>query len=94
LRDELLEKCADQLAEIRQQFGEQALSYLAEAPSLDIHYPVLQYPSKVKSFNLDTNPSVAGVLQGIKGQYLLLDSGVINIRKFAGYEIEVLDQVV
>ena len=92
LRDNLLEKCTDQLAGIRQQFGEQALTYLAEASSLDIHYPVLHYPSKVKSFNLDTNPTVAGVLQGIKGQYLLMDSGVINIRKFAGYEIELLDQ--
>ena len=64
---------------------------MSEAASLDIDYPVLHFPSKVKSFNLDTNPNVAGVLQGIKGQYLLLDSGVINIRKYAGYEIEVLD---
>jgi hypothetical protein len=31
---------------------------------------------------------VSGVLQGIKGQYLLLDTGVINIRKFTGYEVE------
>jgi hypothetical protein len=28
------------------------------------------------------------VLHGIKGQYLLLDTGVINIRKFSGYEVE------
>ena len=28
-------------------------------------------------------------LLGIKGQYLLLDSGVINIRKFTGYQVEV-----
>jgi hypothetical protein len=27
-------------------------------------------------------------LQGVKGQYLLLDTGVINIRKFSGYEVE------
>jgi hypothetical protein len=32
---------------------------------------------------------VEGVLQGVKGQYLLLDSGVINLRKFTGYEIQV-----
>ena len=91
LRDNLLATCAEQLAGIRQQFGKLALIDLAEANSLDIHYPVLQYPSKVKSFNLDANPSVAGVLQGIKGQYLIFDSGVINIRKYAGYEIEILD---
>ncbi|MEQ1543530.1 DUF2797 domain-containing protein [Methyloglobulus sp.] len=28
------------------------------------------------------------LLQGIKGQYLLLDTEVINLRKYSGYEIE------
>lgn len=50
-------------------------------------FPVQQYPLKVKSFNFDTTPQVKGVLQGIKGQYLILDTGVINLRKFGGYEI-------
>ena len=30
---------------------------------------------------------IDGVLAGIKGQYLILDSGVLNIRKFSGYKI-------
>ena len=30
---------------------------------------------------------VKGTLEGIKGQYLILDQGVLNIRKFAGYEV-------
>jgi len=30
---------------------------------------------------------VEGVLQGIKGQYLILDTGVINLRRFTGYEV-------
>ena len=47
------------------------------------------YPLKVKSFNFDKTPEVSGVLQGIKGQYLIFDTGVINIRKFGGYKIEV-----
>ncbi len=51
-------------------------------------YPVQRYPEKVKSFNLDKDPLVAGVLEGIKGQYLLLDGGVINLRKFTGYRVE------
>lgn len=89
LRDELLAKCTDDLGAIRRQFGADAMTYLPDATTLDIHYPVLHYPAKVKSFNLDKDPSVTGQLQGIKGQYLLLDSGVINIRKFAGYEVEV-----
>lgn len=52
-------------------------------------YPVREWPQKVASFNLDKTPEVAGVLQGIKGQYLILDGGVINLRKFSGYRVEV-----
>jgi hypothetical protein len=51
----------------------------------DLHYPALAYPSKVASFNLDKEPRVAGRLDAIKGQYLILDNGVINIRKYGGY---------
>jgi hypothetical protein len=61
---------------------------LADESGVDIHFLVDSYPVKVKSFNLDKNPEVSGVLHGIKGQYLLLDTGVINIRKVTGYEIE------
>lgn len=89
LRDALLIKCADRLESIRNQAGGQALEYLANEKPLEIHYPVRQYPQKISSFNLDADPSISGVLLGIKGQYLLFDSGVINIRKYTGYEVEV-----
>ncbi len=56
------------------------------------HYPVLEYPQKVKSFNLDRDPLAAGVLQGIKGQYLIFADGVINLRKYTGYQVEVGEQ--
>ena len=87
-RDELINICSTELAEISQRFGLQAFELLLNEPVVDIHFPVDSYPVKVKSFNLDKNPDVFGVLHGIKGQYLLLDTGVINIRKFAGYELE------
>ncbi len=87
-RDELLITCAAELTEIRQRFGTKSLTLLPDEPVVDIHFPVDNYPTKIKSFNLDTHPEVAGVLHGIKGQYLLLDTGVINIRKFSGYEVE------
>ena len=76
------------MAEIAQRFDPQAIEFLADEIPVDICFPVDSYPVKVKSFNLDKNPEVSGVLHGIKGQYLLLDTGVINIRKFAGYELE------
>lgn len=52
-------------------------------------YPVLEYPTKVISLNFDKNPDIEGVLLGIKGQYLILDSGVLNIRKFSGYHVAI-----
>ncbi|MGD2171740.1 MAG: DUF2797 domain-containing protein [Gammaproteobacteria bacterium] len=59
---------------------------IAESGSaLEFEYPALRYPQKIASFNLDKNPLAAGKLEAIKGQYLLLDSGVINIRKYGGY---------
>ena len=42
----------------------------------------------MKSLNLDKQPLVEGVLQGIKGQYLIMDTGVINIRKFTAYNVK------
>jgi hypothetical protein len=54
---------------------------------LNFQYPVLQYPKKVTSFNLDKEPLAQGKLMGIKGQYLILDTGVINLRKYTGYQI-------
>ena len=55
---------------------------------LELAYPVLHYPDKIKSLNFDKNPVVSGVLNGIKGQYLMLDQNrVINMRKFGGYLI-------
>jgi hypothetical protein len=52
---------------------------------LNLDYPALRYPDKVVSFNLDKTPLVEGRLDAIKGQYLILDNGVINIRKYGGY---------
>jgi hypothetical protein len=52
----------------------------------EFNYPVQKYPEKITSHNFDKNPIIEGILLGIKGQYLIFDNGVINIRKFQGYE--------
>ena len=57
--------------------------------AVEIEYPALNYPLKVTSLNLDKQPRVEGRLEAIKGQYLLLDSGVINMRKYGGYLVEI-----
>jgi uncharacterized protein DUF2797 len=90
IRDELLIECETELADIGQRFGVGAMEYLSAAEPVDVAFPVEVYPTKVKSFNFDKQAEVGGILQGIKGQYLIFDSGVINIRKFSGYEVELV----
>ncbi len=50
-------------------------------------YPVLQYLAKATTFNPEKEPQLRGKLQGIRGQYLLIDEKAINIRKYIGYEV-------
>ena len=65
------------------------LDYLIDDSDIvEMHYPVDAYPEKVKSLSFDKNPIISGTLQGIKGQYLLLDGNrVLNIRKHNGYHL-------
>ncbi|MGC9471897.1 MAG: DUF2797 domain-containing protein [Bacteroidales bacterium] len=62
-------------------------SFLVEDDRIEeILYPVNRYPEKVKSLNLDKTPLYRGVLEGIRGQYLIFADGtVFNVRKHGGY---------
>lgn len=64
------------------------LEFLTEAQVLKIRYPVLTYPSKVKAVSVENHSKIQGTLLGIKGQYFILDIGVINIRHLNGYRVE------
>jgi len=88
-RQRLMAECAAALQQAREQFGLQSITELQAVEETRISYPVLEYPAKVKSFNLDKTPLVEGTLMGIKGQYLMFDTGVINMRKYGGYELSV-----
>jgi hypothetical protein len=87
--NELVPQIEERLANLKLQYGEDAITRLDEEITT-INYPVLQYPTKITSFNFDKNPVVEGTLLGIKGQYLIFDNGVINIRKFGSYEVELV----
>ena len=64
--------------------------YLENTKETEIEFPVVQFPAKVKSLNLDKTPSYQGTLKGIKGQYLIFeDSTVFNIRNWEGYVITI-----
>lgn len=83
----LLAECQTDLKELEDKFGFFAISVLNGIDTVAINYPVITYPEKVSSFNFDKTPVVEGTLMGIKGQYLILDTGVINLRRFSGYEV-------
>lgn len=86
-RDILLDALKSKHDEINNADNSAQVIALPEEKPVDIQYPVLEYPKKVSSHNFDKNPEVSGTLMGIKGQYLIFDNGVINIRKFGGYEV-------
>jgi hypothetical protein len=83
---ELLPEISAQLEEIKLRFGADAVELLDE-PVVNLNFPVEQYLEKISSFNFDKTPQVSGRLKGIKGQYLIFDKGVINIRKFGSYQV-------
>ncbi|WP_411823067.1 DUF2797 domain-containing protein [Leptospira sp. 'Mane'] len=53
---------------------------------VEIQYPIVSFPKKIKSYKLDESNPIEDILVGIKGQYLLFENGVINIRSYSGYQ--------
>lgn len=63
--------------------------YCGDCEVTEIHYPVEQYPDKVKSLNLGKSPEISGTLAGIRGQYMIFDDGrVFNVRNHSGYYVQ------
>jgi hypothetical protein len=63
-------------------------SAVKEGTVQELVYPVESVPEKITSHNLEKNPEFTDRLTGIKGQYLIFETRVINMRKYAGYHIE------
>lgn len=86
IRDEVQAKFSAQVEAISQKFGAHSCEPLNDS-ALEFHYPVEQYPKKITSYNLDKQNIFTDTLLGVKGQYLIFENGVINIRKYGAYEI-------
>lgn len=86
-RDVLFKAFAAQIEALQTEFGESAIKLLHTETINEFNYPVLAYPTKVVSHNLEKTPVVSGTLLGLKGQYIILDSGVMNLRKYTAYQI-------
>lgn len=86
-RDKLFDLFGVELDQYESDWG---ISILDKETPLSIQYPVLSYPEKVSSLSFEKLDEIEGTLNGIKGQYLLFDKGVINLRSFTGYKLKVL----
>ena len=86
--DENLVEWRDKL---KQFIPEEAMDYFIESNTeTNMEFPVLQYPEKPKSLNLDKTPNYTGILKGIKGQYLIFeDQTVFNVRGSEGYVVNI-----
>jgi hypothetical protein len=63
--------------------------YLADSQEININFPVIDYPKKLKSLNLEKNNTFKGKLKGIKGQYLIFENDVVfNIRNNEGLVVD------
>lgn len=85
-RDRLLQQSAAELTKLGSDYE---IAPIDNHGIVNIEFPVAQYLKTIKTHNVDKNPEVQGKLLGIKGQYLILDTGVLNVRKFGGYGVEV-----
>ncbi|MDP5105650.1 MAG: DUF2797 domain-containing protein [Polaribacter sp.] len=55
-----------------------------------LNFPVVKYPQKPKSLNLEKTPTFTGTLVGIKGQYLIFDDEtVFNVRSNEGLVVSI-----
>jgi len=79
IKNDLLNQLRDKIAPYEHK--------VLDSQVLTFNYPVSRYPEKVTSFGFDKNTEISGVLLGIKGQYLILDTGVLNVRSHTGYEV-------
>ena len=84
-RDRVFAQCWPEIANLQATYGMLAINPILQAAEVHFAYPVSRYPEKIKSVNLDKTGEISGELLGCKGQYLIFDSGVVNLRKYTGY---------
>lgn len=88
-RDAILATIAPAIQQIAAKFKFGDIEVLTNEPVHEFNYPVLEYPQKIKTLCFDKMQTITDKLLGIKAQYLIFASGVVNLRKYSGYEIAV-----
>lgn len=86
-KEELFFKLGNELDELENEFNRGDIEFLDSNEELIINYPVLLYPKKIQSINLLKVNEINSTLQGIKGQYLIFEDFVFNVRGHTGFEV-------
>jgi len=91
-RDKLFELAKEPLLALKAQYPNEQINALESAKVWQFEYPTIQWPEKIKTFNLEKQAIVEGELKAIKGQYLILDSGCFNVRKHSSFDVSLFTE--
>lgn len=83
-REKLLKQAGEDLDNLN--LAPTEMEFLKET-DFNLQYPVIDYPQKLHAFSFEKQNVIDDVLIGIKGQYLLFKTGILNVRKHSGYLI-------
>jgi hypothetical protein len=85
------ENLVDWREKLKQYIPDEAKQYFIENNSeTNLNFPVLKYPEKPKSLNIEKALNYTGKLVGIKGQYLIFeDETVFNVRSNEGLVVSI-----
>ena len=79
---------AGEVDDLQRRFGAAAVQWRTDSAIWHARYPRADdLPIEPSQLKLDAEHGIAATLLGMKGQYLLLDRGVLNIRRHAGYHV-------
>ena len=88
-RDKLFNLSEGAIIDLQSQYPDEEIIPLVSSDIWQFDYPSIQWPEKIKTFNLEKQSVVEGKLLAIKGQYLILDSGCFNVRKHTSFDVSV-----
>jgi len=88
-RDLYLRQLSTELDSLEKEIGVNEVTFLENEKQHDFNYPVLSFPEKITAVNLLNENKIEGVLMGIKGQYLIFEKKVINIRNHTSFLVSV-----
>jgi len=92
LKNEIVDESLEEWKQkLRAYIPEEAQDYFIENNhETHVEFPVLHYPEKPKSLNIEKEQEFVGKLVGIKGQYLIFkDQTVFNIRANEGLVVQI-----